>query len=105
MTRDGKTTIATPNDFYKYLYEVDAEGKSRYMHDLEKEDPKAALEDQILKAYLKFTGGSYSNLVDMAISKKEVNKLILRAKNNKKPSISVIKPAPKDNKVTDLGYN
>lgn len=105
VTRNGKTTIATPNDFYKYLYEVDSEGKSRYMHDLEKEDPKAALEDQILKAYLKFTGGSYSNLVDMAISKKEVNKLILRAKNNKKPSISVRKPAPKNNKVTDLGYN
>lgn len=104
VTRDGKTTIATLNDFYKYLYEVDGEGKSRYMHDLEKEDPKAALEDQILKAYLKFTGGSYSNLVDMAISKKEVNKLILKAKNNKKPSISVRKPAPKVNKVTDLGY-
>ena len=104
VTRDGKTTIATLNDFYKYLYEVDGDGKSRYMHDLEKEDPKVALEDQILKAYLKFTGGSYSNLVDMAISKKEVNKLILKAKNNKKPSISVRKPAPKVNKVTDLGY-
>ena len=41
----------------------------------------------------------------MAINKKEVGKLILRSKENKKPSISVRKPAPnRNNKETDLGY-
>ena len=105
VTRNGQKTTASIEDFYKYLYEVDKDGKSRYMHDLEKEEPKAALEDNILRAYLKFTGGSYSNLVDMAINNKEVTKLILKAKNNKKPSVTVRKPATKVNKDTDLGYN
>ena len=105
VTRNGQKTTASIEDFYKYLYEVDKDGKSRYMHDLEKEEPKAALEDNILRAYLKFTGGSYSNLVDMAINNKEVTKLVLRAKNNKKTSVTVRKVATKNNKDTDLGYN
>lgn len=105
VNRDGKKTTATVEDFYKYLYEVDKNGKSRYMYDLEKENPEDALQDNILRAYLKFTGGGYSNLVDMAINNKEVTKLVLKAKNNKKPSISVRKPAAiKTNKQTDLGY-
>ena len=34
----------------------------------------------------------------MAINKKEVNKLVLKSKETKKPSISVRKPSPKNNK-------
>lgn len=104
VTRNGQKTTATVEDFFKYLYEVDKDGKSRYVHDLEKEDPKTALTDNILRAYLKFTGGGYSNLVDMAINNKEVTKLILKSKNNKKPSISVRKPTAPTKKETDLGY-
>ena len=107
VTRDGKKTTATVEDFFKYVYQVDNKGKSRYNYDLEAEDPKARLQDDILRAFLKFTGGSYSNLVDMAINKKEVNKLILKSKENKKPSISIRKPASKNNNKTeiDLGFN
>ena len=106
VTRDGKKTTATVEDFFKYIYQVDDKGKSRYNYDIEAEDPKARLQDDILRAFLKFTGGSYSNLVDMAINTKEVNKLILKSKENKKPSISIRKPAPKQNKDNiDLGFN
>lgn len=106
VTRDGKKTTATVEDFFKYIYQVDDKGKSRYNYDIEAEDPKARLQDDILRAFLKFTGGSYSNLVDMAINTKEVNKLILKSKENKKPSISIRKPAPKKNKDNiDLGFN
>lgn len=106
VNRDGKKTTATAEDFFNYVYQVDKNGKSRYNYDLEAEDPKARLQDDILRAFLKFTGGSYSNLVDMAINKKEVGKLILKSKENKKPSISVRKPAPKNNnKDIDLGFN
>lgn len=105
VVRDGVKTTATIQDFFNYMYQVDKDGKSRYNHDLEKQDPKEALEDNILRAYLKFTGGSYSNLVDMAINKKEVSKLVLKSKNNKKPAMSVRKPAPKQNSTNiDLGY-
>lgn len=106
VTRDGKKTTATAEDFFNYIYQVDNKGKSRYNYDLEAEDPQARLHDDILRAFLKFTGGSYSNLVDMAINKKEVNKLILKSKESKKPAISVRKPAPKKDKNNiDLGFN
>ena len=106
VTRNGKKTTASPDDFFKYIYQVDDKGKSRYNYDVENEDPKARLHDDILRAYLKFTGGDYSNLVDMAINKKEVSKLILKSKENKKPSISIRKPAPtKKNNNIDLGFN
>lgn len=105
VTRDGKKTTATIEDFFNYMYQVDKNGKSRYNYDLEKEDPNARVHDDILRAYLKFTGGSYSNLLDMAVNKKEVSKLILKSKETKKPSISVRKPfSKKNNKDIDFGF-
>ena len=105
INRNGTKTTATIEDFFNYIYQVDSKGKSRYNYDIEAEDPQARLHDDILKAYLKFTGGDFTNLLDMAINKKEVNKLILKAKENKKPSISVRKPTPKiTNKDIDLGF-
>ena len=98
ITRNGQKTTATVEDFFKYIYQVDGNGKSRYNYDIEAEDPQARLHDDILRAYLKFTGGDFTNLLDMAINKKEVNKLILKSKETKKPSISVRKPTPKNNK-------
>ena len=105
VNRNGTKTTATIEDFFNYIYQVDGKGKSRYNYDIEAEDPQARLHDDILRAYLKFTGGDFTNLLDMAINKKEVNKLILKAKENKKPSISVRKPTPKaTNKNIDLGF-
>lgn len=105
VNRDGKKTTATVEDFFNYIYQVDKDGKSRYNRDLEAEDPQARINDDILRAFLKFTGGTYSNLVDMAINKKEVSKLILKAKENKKPTMSIKRPAvTKSNKEVDLGY-
>ena len=105
VERNGKKMTATINDFFNYIYQTDDTGRSRYDYDRESEDVNSKLNDFILKAYLKFTGGSYSNLVDMAINKKEVNKLILKSKENKKPSMGIRKPAPKQNNKIDLGYN
>lgn len=105
VNRNGTKTTATIEDFFNYIYQVDGKGKSRYNYDIEAEDPQARLHDDILRAYLKFTGGDFTNLLDMAINKKEVNKLILKAKENKKPSISVRKPTPKTtNNNIDLGF-
>lgn len=105
INRDGKKTTATVDDFFNYIYQVDKNGKSRYNYDLEAEDPQARINDDILRAFLKFTGGTYSNLVDMAINKKEVNKLILKAKENKKPAMSIKRPSVQKTKNNlDLGY-
>ena len=93
IERDGKKLSVTPNDFFNYLYQVDAKGFSRYQYDLAKETPESRRDDAILRAYLKFVGGDYSNLVDMAINEKEVQKLRLKAKENHKSQMRVTKPA------------
>lgn len=105
VNRDGKKTTASVDDFFNYIYQVDKDGKTRYNRDLEAEDPQARINDDILRAFLKFTGGTYSNLVDMAINKKEVSKLVLKAKENKKAAMSIKRPTvKKTNNNVDLGY-
>lgn len=104
IERDGKKLSVTPNDFFNYLYQVDAKGFSRYQYDLAKETPESRRDDAILRAYLKFVGGDYSNLVDMAINEKEVQKLRLKAKENHKSQMRVTKPAASKQKGGKMDF-
>ena len=106
VTRNGQKITATPTDFFNYLYRVDKDGKSAYQYDLEKTTPESRRDDEILRAYLTFVGGDYSTLVNMAINKKEVNNLKLRAKERTKPTVKISKPTttPKGTDI-DLGFN
>lgn len=102
-----KRLLVLLKTFFNYIYLVDNEGKSAYQRDLEAETPETLRDDNILRAYLKFVGGNYSNLVDMAINEKQVTKLKLRAKENKQSTIRISKPntTNKQNKDIDLGYS
>lgn len=95
IKKDGKQIAATPTDFFNYLYQIDKEGYSRYQRDLMAEDANARRDDEILRAFLKFTGGTYANLVDMAVKQKEVLKLRNKANeaNARKTTIKVTPPA------------
>lgn len=104
IERDGKKISATPDDFFNYMYQVDANGKSRYDNDLAKESLEDRRNDAILRAYLKFVGGNYTNLVDMAINDKEVKKLKLIAKSRNQSSVKVNKPQTNKDKDIDLGF-
>ena len=107
ITRDGQKLSVTPEDFFNYIYRVDKEGKSAYERDLEAETPDVRRDDEILRAYLKYVGGNYSNLVDMAINEKNVATLKLRAKQHNTSAIRVTKPksTKSDGANIDLGYN
>lgn len=107
VNRNGQKISVTPNDFFNYLYRVDNEGKSAYVRDLENETPESRREDEILRAYLKFVGGNYSNLVNMAINKEQVAKLKLKAKERNNTSVRISKPkgAAAKGAAIDLGYN
>ncbi len=106
INRNNQKFSVTPDDFFNYIYRVDKDGKSAYERDLEKETPESRREDEILRAYLKFVGGNYSNLVDMAINKEKVTKLKLRAKERNSSSVKINRPKPVTNiKNIDLGYN
>lgn len=105
ITRNGQKLSATPEDFFNYIYRTDNEGLSAYQRDLEKETAESRRDDEILRAYLKFVGGNYSNLVDMAINKQNVNTLKFKAANRTTNKVRVNKPKHAENKNIDLGYN
>ena len=107
ISRNGQKISVTPNDFFNYIYRVDNENKSAYQRDLEAEEPSKRLNDEILRAYLKFTGGSYADLVNMAINQEKVNNLKLKAKQNaNSKSIKINRTTnTKQTKDIDLGYN
>lgn len=107
INKDGKKIAATPNDFFNYIYQVDEKGNSRYSADLSKLTPEQKREDSLLRAYLRFTGGSYADLVKMAIKEEEVVKLRKRSTENAKRTVRITSPTakPKGGVQSDFGYN
>ena len=95
LDRGGKQVSATPDDFFNYVYQVDEQGFSQYQRELANEAPADRMNDELLKAYLKYTGKSYNSLLEMAVANKEVKKLRLTANKNKsaKATIKITKAA------------
>ena len=95
LDRGGKQVSATPEDFFNYIYQVDEQGMSQYQKELANEAPAERMNDELLKAYLKYTGKSYNSLLEMAVANKEVKKLRLTANKNKsaKATIKITKAA------------
>ena len=54
-----------------------------------KRDQNSIIEDDLLRAYLRFTGGDYSSLVGMAINKEKVNKLRIAADKASKRTLVI----------------
>lgn len=106
INRDGKKIAATPNDFFNYVYQVDENGNSRYNNDLAAMTPEQRRDDSLLRAYLRFTGGSYADLVNLAIKDQEVKKLRLIAKDNSRRTARIVPPTSSKSKGgnTDFGY-
>ena len=98
---NGQKVTLTPDDFYDYLYrakEVDADGNkiTGYQRDLDKLTDEELLNKELLDAWLMFTGGTYKDLVNMAIKEHEVHKLIVKSKEQRSSrTIKVVKPANK----------
>lgn len=100
---NGQKVTYTPDDFYDYLYrakEVDANGNkvTGYQRDLDKLTDEELLNKELLDAWLMFTGGTYKDLVNMAIKEHEVRKLIVKSKEQRSSrTIKVVKPTGKAN--------
>ena len=109
INKNGKQSAATADDFFNYLYQVDDKGFSRYERELMEIPEEEQLQNDLLRAYLKFTGGNYSNLVDLAIASEKTKTLRLKAaEQRRKSSIKITKPAANkkigDNIADVLGY-
>lgn len=94
---NGQKVVYTPNDFYNYLnkaIEQDADGNivTGYQRDLSKLTDEEYLNRELLDAWLMFTGGTYKDLVDMAIKEDNVRKLKIKSKEQRTAkSIKVVK--------------
>lgn len=104
--KDGKQITCNPDDFFKYVYQVDDNGLTQYQKELANEAPNDRMQDELLKAWLKFTGKSYNSLVEMAVAEKEAKKLRLTANKNKtaKATIKITKAAQKVNNLNDENF-
>lgn len=101
VERDGKKVSVTSNDFFNYLYRTDKDGLTGYARDVKATKPEDALQDEILRAYLKFTGGTYADLVKMAINEEKVKTLRLQSKGRK--AAGQMKITPPTNPNTETG--
>ena len=95
LNKNGKQISTTPEDFFNYLYQVDEQGYSQYQRELANEAPNERMNDELLKAFLKYTGKSYNSLLEMAVAQKEAKKLRLTANKYKsaKATIKITKAA------------
>ena len=95
---DGKKQTLTPSDFFNYLSkqtEVDADGNriTAYQRDLANESEEDYMNRDLLAAWLMYTGGTYKDLVDMAVKEEQVRILKLKSKQNSaKKTVRFVKP-------------
>ena len=102
---NGQKITYKLDDFYNYVAkatEVDANGDrmTGYSRDLNKLSDKELLERELLDAWLLWTGGSYKDLVDMAIKEEGVRRLVAKSKtSNTQRHIKINKPAQSGDKA------
>ena len=95
---NGQQITFTPDDFYRYVAEareIDEEGNrmTGYQRDLNRLSNEEALNKELLDAWLMFTGGSYKDLIDMAIKEDKVRRLVIKSKQQRAArTIKVNKP-------------
>ena len=103
---DGKKIVITPKDFFNYLSapkEVDGRTATGYQHDLAKLTDEEYMNREILDAWLMFTGGTYKDLIDMAVKEEQVRQLRVKSKDLRATkSVKVIKHNAGKSSIDDI---
>lgn len=104
---DGKKIVVTPNDFYNYVSRpIEAEDGSRmtgYQRDINKLTDAEYLNREMLDAWLMFTGGTYKDLIDMAVKEDKVRQLKIKSKEQRSTkAVKVIKKANTKANIDDI---
>ncbi len=104
---DGQKITLTPDDFYDYLSrttESDAEGNpmTGYQRDLNSLSDEELLDRELLDAWLMFTGGSYKDLINMAVKETEAKKLVVKSKQQKSAKTIKVSKSNKKANVDDI---
>ena len=105
---NGQKVVITPNDFYNYLSkanEQDADGNrvTGYQKDLNNLSDADYLNRELLDAWLMFTGGTYKDLIDMAVKEDKVRQLRVKSKEQRtNKSVKIIRKAGGKADINDI---
>lgn len=105
---NGQKVVITPNDFYNYLSkanEQDADGNrvTGYQKDLSNLSDADYLNRELLDAWLMFTGGTYKDLIDMAVKEDKVRQLRVKSKEqHTAKSVKIIRKASSKADINDI---
>jgi hypothetical protein len=94
---NGQKVTITPNDFYNYLSkatETDTDGNkvTGYQRDLSELTDDEYLNRELLDAWLMFTGGTYKDLIAMAVNEDKVRQLRVKSKEQRtSKTVKVVK--------------
>ena len=105
---NGKKVLCNSNDFFNYIsnacYEDENGNKmTGYTRSLNSLTDEEYLNRELLDAWLMFTGGSYKDLVDMAVKENEVRKLIVKSKQNRSTkTVKVVKKQEGKASINDI---
>lgn len=105
---NGQKVVITPNDFYNYLSkasEQDADGNriTGYQKDLNNLSDADYLNRELLDAWLMFTGGTYKDLIDMAVKEDKVRQLRVKSKEQRTAkSVKIIRKANSKADINDI---
>lgn len=105
---DGKKVVLTPADFFNYLSVAkeaeDGTRRTGYQRDLDKLTDEEYLHREILDAWLMYTGGTYKDLIDMAVKEDKVRQLRVKSKEQRtNKTVKVIK-TPKKAGINDIVF-
>ena len=107
---NGKKIVVTPNDFFDYIsnasFEIeDGRKVTAYQRDLNNLSDDDFVAREMLDAWLMFTGGTYKDLIDMAVKENEVRKLIVKSKQSRSAkTVKVVKRQDGKTSIDDIVF-
>lgn len=107
---NGQKLILTPKDFFAYLSVVNQSDKNgntvtAYQRDLNNLSQEEYLNKELLDAWLMFTGGTYKDLIAMAVNEDKVKQLKLKAKEQRTTkTVKVIKKSSGKATIDDIVF-
>ena len=104
---NGKKVVVTPKDFFNYLSipkeTEDGRIVTGYQADLANLTDEEYLNREMLDAWLMFTGGTYKDLIDMAVKEEEVRRLRVKSKDRRSTkSVKIIKTSASKSSIDDI---
>lgn len=92
---NGQKIALGKKDFYDYVTRINPQTHlTKYQQDLDDMDEDDFMNRELLDAYLHFCGGTYQDLIKMAVKDEEVKRLKLTAKTARTPgTVKINKPS------------